>query len=198
MASRRAKLCRRCRRIVSVGAITAAMAHYPGSRDWLGRAVAAASRLTRRQSVCGLAAGEAGSAAAGRGRPAADAWLAGTTVLVVGAAPDMTASLVAELERGGFVAFSASTVREAIAAIPARSVALLVVAGPTVTSTCLALRQATSLPILALLPSMSEKGVLDAFAAGADDCQSAIIGGNEVVLRVRAMLRRTRQAGRCS
>ncbi|MHB0878494.1 MAG: response regulator [Anaerolineae bacterium] len=71
----------------------------------------------------------------------------------------------------------------------------IVVSGRGVAGTCLSIRQATSVPILALLPSMAEVEVLEAFSAGADDCQSAIIGDREVVLRIRALLRRARRMG---
>ncbi len=76
------------------------------------------------------------------------------------------------------------------ASLDSGQVALIVLHGAEVTGKCRALRQATSVPILALLPELSEAAVLDAFSAGADDCQAVSISPSEIVLRVRAILRR--------
>jgi len=170
------------------------MTRCSGSCSVVGRVLEAARRMAcagrRRRAVAG---GLLGGIAIQSPAPTSEK-ATSPTVLVVCSSAEVAASLVRALQGGGISAYSVATAQEAAGSIGVLSVSLLVVAGPAVTVTLLALRQATSLPILAILPSMAEEGVLDAFAAGADDCQSAIIGDKEVVLRVRAMLRRAQQA----
>jgi hypothetical protein len=100
--------------------------------------------------------------------------------------------LIEALEQTGYQVITVQGVAGAVASLE-YGVALVIVIGPEVSDTCVALRQGTAAPILALLPELSESAVLDAFNAGADDCQLATIGPHEAVLRVAALLRRDRQ-----
>jgi DNA-binding response OmpR family regulator len=68
---------------------------------------------------------------------------------------------------------------------------LVIVGGPPAQDLLSALRQATKVPILALLTQASESDTLDTLSAGADDCQPASTGDREIVLRVRTLLRRS-------
>lgn len=117
------------------------------------------------------------------------------SIMAISDDPKASASLAKTLEDDGYSVHVVSAVPEALAVLREEPIALIVVSGQVVAGPCLPLRQATSVPILALLPVMAEEDILDAFLAGADDCQSAIIGDREVLLRVPAMLRRTRVGG---
>jgi DNA-binding response OmpR family regulator len=68
---------------------------------------------------------------------------------------------------------------------------LLIVCGLPATGTYVALRRATSVPMLVLVPGATEVDRVCLLAAGADDCQPASIGTKEVVVRSRALLRRS-------
>jgi len=101
--------------------------------------------------------------------------------------------LCAVLEQTGYQVRTVRDLAGAVASLDDEIPALVIVMGPDVSGTCMALRQSIAAPILALLPELTELAVLDAFNAGADDCQLATIGPHEVVLRVAALLRRDQQ-----
>ena len=67
---------------------------------------------------------------------------------------------------------------------------LIIVCGRPATHTYLALRNTTDAPILALLTPATEADMLEALEVGADDCQPATIGNQEVLMRVHTLLRR--------
>jgi CheY-like chemotaxis protein len=69
--------------------------------------------------------------------------------------------------------------------------ALLIVGGEADLRLYRALRQASPAPIMALAPWSDEGQMLEAFAAGVDDYQTAPIGSTEVVARAGAMVRRS-------
>jgi PleD family two-component response regulator len=67
---------------------------------------------------------------------------------------------------------------------------LIIICGHPATHTYLALRNATNASILALLTPAAEADMLEALEVGADDCQPATIGNQEVLMRVHTLLRR--------
>jgi len=54
---------------------------------------------------------------------------------------------------------------------------------------CHTLRQALSAPVLALLAYSTEEQTLAILDAGADDCQASTISHEELLARIRALLR---------
>jgi CheY-like chemotaxis protein len=95
------------------------------------------------------------------------------------------------LERAGYEVRTVSGLCGALDATRQGHPALIIVCGGIpVTRACEALRVATSVPILALLTKASEADMLAALNAGADDCQPASIGAQEVLMRTRVLLRR--------
>jgi len=71
---------------------------------------------------------------------------------------------------------------------------LVIVGGAADPKLYRALRRASSVPILALVPRPDEERVLTAFEAGVDDCQAGPISNSEVTARVRAIVRRIGQS----
>jgi DNA-binding response OmpR family regulator len=147
-------------------------------------------RRVRREAASGGSSAELAASAV------APEPVARRTVLVVGAGAAKAEALSRQLDASGFAVRTAASAEAAAAAVAAEAICAVVAVGPTVVRICLVLRQTTSAPILALLAGMAEADVLDAFAAGADDCQSAIIGEEEVALRLHALLRRAPGGGR--
>jgi CheY-like chemotaxis protein len=95
------------------------------------------------------------------------------------------------LERAGYEVRIMSGLCDALEAARQSHPSLFIVCGGmTVTRTCLALRDTTNAPILALLTEASEADLLAILDAGADDCQPASIGAQEVLMRTRVLLRR--------
>ena len=96
------------------------------------------------------------------------------------------------LERAGYEVRTVSRLSDALEAVRQGHPSLIIIcSGVSVTRACLALRNATTAPILALLTAASEAELLAALDAGADDCQPATIGAQEVLMRARALLRRS-------
>lgn len=96
------------------------------------------------------------------------------------------------LERAGYVVRTVSGLNNALEATRQSHPSLIIVCGGiAVTRACQALRDATTVPILALLTKASEADMLAALNAGADDCQPASIGAEEVLMRARVLLRRS-------
>jgi CheY-like chemotaxis protein len=98
------------------------------------------------------------------------------------------------LERAGYEVSTVSGLCGALEATRQSHPSLIIVSGGIpVTRACQALRDATTVPILALLTTASEADMLAALNAGADDCQPASIGAQEILMRTRALLRRSRR-----
>jgi DNA-binding response OmpR family regulator len=96
------------------------------------------------------------------------------------------------LERAGYEVRTVSGWCGALEATRQSHPFLIIVSGGIpVTRVCQALRDATTVPILALLTKASEAGMLAALNAGADDCQPASISAQEVLMRTRVLLRRS-------
>ena len=72
---------------------------------------------------------------------------------------------------------------------------LVIVSGPPARESLGALRLATRAPILALLAEANESDTLEILRDSAIDCQPASTGAQEIVLRVRALLRRSGRSG---
>ncbi len=98
------------------------------------------------------------------------------------------------LEQMGYQVSTVQGLPGALASLEYGTPALIILNGQAIPDACLALRRLTSAPILALLPELTEPAVLDAFSAGADDCQLVTIGPDEAILRVRALLRRNQHS----
>jgi CheY-like chemotaxis protein len=98
------------------------------------------------------------------------------------------------LERAGYEVCTVSGLCGASEAVRQIHPSLIIVCGGIpVTRACQALRDATTVPILALLTKASEADMLATLEAGADDCQPASIGAQEVLMRTRVLLRRSRR-----
>lgn len=67
--------------------------------------------------------------------------------------------------------------------------------GSQPTAQCRRLRMLINAQILAVRQDHDEEGLLEAFAAGVDDCMSGPISSDELVARVEALLRRKPTAG---
>jgi two-component system, OmpR family, KDP operon response regulator KdpE len=59
------------------------------------------------------------------------------------------------------------------------------------------LREASLVPLLALLPAISERGLVDALDSGADDCLAKPFALGELMARVRKMLRHAAEERGC-
>jgi|WetSurMetagenome_2_1015567.scaffolds.fasta_scaffold107273_2 CheY-like chemotaxis protein len=96
------------------------------------------------------------------------------------------------LERAGYEVHTVSALCDALEAARQSHPSLIIVSGGIrMTRICLALRSATTIPILALLTAASEADMLATLDAGADDCQPASISAQEVLMRTRVLLRRS-------
>jgi CheY-like chemotaxis protein len=96
------------------------------------------------------------------------------------------------LERSGYEVRIVSGLYSALDAAGQCHPSLFIVCGDiAVTRACQALRDATTVPILALLTKASEADLLAALDAGADDCQPASIGAQEILMRTSVLLRRS-------
>jgi CheY-like chemotaxis protein len=96
------------------------------------------------------------------------------------------------LERAGYEVSTVSGLRGALEATRQSHPSLIIVCGGIpVTRVCQALRDETTVPILALLTKASEADMLAALNAGADDCQPASISAQEILMRTRVLLRRS-------
>jgi CheY-like chemotaxis protein len=96
------------------------------------------------------------------------------------------------LERAGYEVCTVWGLSDALEAARHGHPSLIIIySGIPATRICLALRDTTSAPILALLTAAWEADLLAALDAGADDCQPASIGAPEVLMRARVLLRRS-------
>ena len=105
---------------------------------------------------------------------------------------DPSGSLARALARAGYAVHVAAGLPEEMEDLRQEHPSLIIVVDRRAPAVCRALRQVVCAPILALLPGANEADVIEALAAGADDCQSATIGSSELILRVRAVLGRAR------
>jgi DNA-binding response OmpR family regulator len=118
--------------------------------------------------------------------------------------PD-TKGLVVIVERGSWqsepLALRLRQAGYAVQVVPGREAALellerehpalLIASGEADLHLYQALRQASPAPLMALTPWRDDKRMLEAFALGVDDYQTASIGSSEVVARAAAMVRRS-------
>ena len=116
-----------------------------------------------------------------------------------------TKGLVVIVERGGWqsgpLALRLRQAGYAVQVVPGRQAALellkqehpalLIAGGEADLHLYQALRQASPAPLMALAPWRDDKRMLEAFALGVDDYQTASIGSSEVVARAAAMVRRS-------
>ena len=102
-------------------------------------------------------------------------------------------SVAQALEQAGYEIRSLRGLPGALEGIRRDRPSLVVACGLPDADTYRALREATGAPILALVTEATEADILDVLEAGADDCQPASIGNQEIVLRVRTLLRRNNQ-----
>jgi DNA-binding response OmpR family regulator len=98
--------------------------------------------------------------------------------------------LVCAIEAAGYNVKLFAGEAEDLAGIRQLRPALIIACGQPSAGRYRTLSVASNAPILALLPTATERDILAAFAAGADDCQPATIGSAEVLLRIRTLARR--------
>ncbi len=116
--------------------------------------------------------------------------MAHETVLIVTTAGDTHPSIEEALQAPGFTVRVAGGLPRALESLAEASPSVIVVYCPEAPEVCRGLRRVTPLPILVLLPDAREELVVKSLEAGADDCQCTAMGTREIVLRVRALLRR--------
>lgn len=113
-----------------------------------------------------------------------------SAIMVVAVDGSACDSLEKALVEAGYAVTMASGVVDASRKLHGKHPSLIIVSGETAPDAYLVLRQATPAPILALLPALTEAEALALFATGVDDCQLSTISKREIILRVRALLRR--------
>jgi two-component system, OmpR family, response regulator AdeR len=94
------------------------------------------------------------------------------------------------LENAGFAVNVVRGWSPALESLQQLQPSLLLVCSAPETEPTRILRGATRAPILALLVGARESDMVDVLTAGADDCQPAALEPREIVMRVRALLRR--------
>jgi DNA-binding response OmpR family regulator len=121
------------------------------------------------------------------------------TILVVDDEPTLVATLKYNLERDGFLVLTATHGEAALAAAregrPDLIVLDLMLPGLSGLEVCRILRKETSVPILMLTAKGEEVDKVVGLEIGADDYVTKPFGMAELMARVRAMLRRSEQAG---
>jgi two-component system KDP operon response regulator KdpE len=122
-----------------------------------------------------------------------------TRVLVVDDEPEIVRGLSAVLRDAGFSVDSASTKAAALAAVstrPPEAIVLdLVLPDGNGVEVCREVRSWSSLPILVLSAVGDEREKVRALDAGADDYVTKPFGTEELLARLRAILRRSPEAG---
>ncbi len=116
--------------------------------------------------------------------------MAHETVLIVSTDGDTHPPIEEALQISGYAVRVAGGLQRALESLAVASPSAIVISCPGASEVCRALRRATELPILVLLPPAAEQEVVKCLEAGADDCQCLDTGTREVVLRLRALLRR--------
>ncbi len=99
-------------------------------------------------------------------------------------------ALTQALEDAGYTVRTTYGWQRTLQGVQAEHPPLVIVCGPAEPRLLQALHQSSPARILALLPTATGAELLAAFDAGVDDCQLATIGTDEVLMRVRALLRR--------
>jgi DNA-binding response OmpR family regulator len=112
------------------------------------------------------------------------------TIMMMDMGSYMQGHLVQTLEEVGYAVRAVAGSSEALSYLREAYPSVIILCGPDTASVCIALRQVTAVPILALLPRPTESEIAETLKAGADDCQSVSISPRETLLRVRALLRR--------
>jgi DNA-binding response OmpR family regulator len=98
------------------------------------------------------------------------------------------------LERAGYDVRTVLGLCDALQAVGQSQPSLIIIyGGIPVTRACQALREATTVQILALMTKGSEVDMLAVLNAGADDCQPASISALEILMRTNVLLRRSRR-----
>ena len=113
-----------------------------------------------------------------------------STILLVSMGSRDVAPLADALAQEGYWIFLASGLGGALDSLPREFPNLVISIGQTAPDDLRALRQGTTVPILALLPQPTEAEVSAVLEAGVDDCQPMAIGFGETLSRVHALLRR--------
>jgi DNA-binding response OmpR family regulator len=116
-------------------------------------------------------------------------------ILIAGAVSPTGDALASTLEQTGYAVRTAADLDDALASMRQVRPVAIILRNPAGPRACAALRNATDIPILALLSQPSATDIAQALDAGADDCQAASISAPEVLWRVRALLRRRPRAG---
>jgi DNA-binding response OmpR family regulator len=132
-------------------------------------------------------------------RPGGPSAAMSARVLVVDDEPSVQAVARAYLEREGFTVDSATDGLAALAAVdrepPDLIVLDLMLPGASGEQVAARVRARSDVPILMLTAKASEEERLRGFAAGADDYLVKPFSPRELVARVRAILRRSREGG---
>ncbi len=132
--------------------------------------------------------------------PAAQASQGAQRVLVVEDEPDIAALIAFQLTREGFRVETASTGTEALAAVGRETPDLVVldrmlpgVSGDEVLEALRRDPETSSVPILVLTAKKEQEDRIAGFELGADDYLTKPFSPRELVLRVQAILRRSRE-----
>ena len=115
------------------------------------------------------------------------------TVMMIMMDSESNRSLAQAFRGIGYEVRSVQELSEAVKSLSTEQPACIIVSSPSGPQACEILRRSTPAPILALLSQAEDTEVLATLDAGADDCQLASIGTDEIVLRARAILRRKHQ-----
>ena len=125
-----------------------------------------------------------------------------TRILVVEDDPDIAALVARYLEKAGFTVDIASTGRDALTAMAARPPSLLVldlmlpqVDGLEICRAVRANERTADVPIIILTARAEESDRIVGLEIGADDYMAKPFSPNELVARVRALLRRAQRVG---
>jgi two-component system phosphate regulon response regulator PhoB len=118
-------------------------------------------------------------------------------ILVIEDEPDISALVAYQLAHAGFQVRTASTGREALRALDAEAPDLVVldlmlpeVSGTEILRTMRTGRETRDIPVIVLTARSDEEDRLHGFQLGADDYVSKPFSPKELVLRVKAVLRR--------
>jgi two-component system KDP operon response regulator KdpE len=125
--------------------------------------------------------------------------MSGTRILVVDDEQQILRALRTSLRAAGYEVDTASTAAEALATAalrPPEAVILdLVLPDGTGTEVCRELRTWSSAPVIVLSAVGEEREKIEALDAGADDYVTKPVGVDELLARLRAVLRRTGSSG---
>ncbi len=102
----------------------------------------------------------------------------------------IASSTAQALQAAGYEVCMVRGLPEALERMRQAPPSLIIVCGRPAAHTYLALRNATDAPILALQIPAAEADMLKALEVGADDCQPASISNQEILMRIRTLLRR--------